>query len=102
MIKRNFTVSPSGEIIDDRPEPGPSRSQKKRDAKGVFDLGVTLAELPPAQLKKLPLDEELVEALTLCASMKRTARARQLRRIAKMLRAIDRESLMEALGNRGG
>ncbi len=98
MIKRNFTVSPEGDIIDDRPEfSGPSRSQKKRDAKSIFELGASLVTLKPAELKRLALDEELLEAVLLCAEMKRTARARQLRRIAKLLRAPEREHLLQAL-----
>lgn len=101
MIKRNFTVSEDGQIVDDRPDPGPTRGQKKRNARVISDLGQILTELAKPELQNLPLEEELVEAVLLCTTMKRTARARQLRRIAKLLRDADREPLIRALQGAG-
>jgi ribosome-associated protein len=76
---------------------GPSRSQQKRDARAIFDVGVLLTKLAPSELKRLPLDEAQLEAVLLARSMKRTALARQWRRIAKLLRDGDCDPLMAAL-----
>lgn len=98
MAKKSFTVSPDGQIVDDGPVfSGPSRSQKKREARALFELGQKLSGFGKAELARLPLEEELLEALLLTASMQRTARARQLRRINKLLRSADRTSLIQAL-----
>lgn len=68
---------------------GPSRSQKKRDARAVADLGAVLVGLKRAQLDKVPLEEDLRDAVLACQTMKRGAYARQLRFIAQQLNGSD-------------
>jgi len=99
---RELEPRPSdAESDEDQPQwRGPSRSQKKRDARAVHDLGVLMSKLPPAALRALPLDEEILEALLLSKSLKRTALARQMRRIAKLLRGLDLEPLYKVLRER--
>lgn len=80
---------------------GPSRSQKKRDAARIYELGVLLSKLRLPQLKRLPLGEDLLEAIVLVGQMKRTAQARQLRRVAKLLRDSELEPLVTALRDAG-
>lgn len=76
---------------------GPSRSQKKRDARAVSDIGEALARLSAASLKRLPLDEELRAAVLACRAMQRGARARQLRLLGKLLRARDHAAIAREL-----
>lgn len=79
----------------------PSRSQKKREARAVFDLGEVLVKLRPALIRRMPLEDEVREAVLIGQSLTKNARARQLRRIAKLLRAVDTQPLVDALRDGG-
>jgi ribosome-associated protein len=80
---------------------GPSRSQKKRDARAVTELGERLVNLSPAALDRLPIDDELRAALDVGQRVQRAARARQLRRIGKLLRDRDHHAISVALNEVG-
>lgn len=72
----------------------PSRSQKRRDALAVFDLGEKLVALTDSQLAKVPMSDELREMV--CESRRITApvaRKRQLQFLAKHMRREDDEAL---------
>ncbi|WP_240096987.1 ribosome biogenesis factor YjgA [Thermomonas flagellata] len=73
---------------------GPSRSQQRRAALDVLELGQQLAALSAAQLARLPLPEELLphirEAQRITAHI---ARKRQLAFLAKQMRALEAETL---------
>lgn len=76
----------------------PSRSQRKREVLALQDLGEILVDLPPAQLKKLPLDPKLAEAITTAQNLKsREAIRRQLQYIGKLMRNIDPQPIEEAI-----
>ncbi len=76
----------------------PSKSQLKRDSHALQDLGEALVELPAAQLAKMPLWEELREAVNLARRIsQRGGRKRQLKYIGKLLRSGDPEPIREAL-----
>jgi len=84
---------------------GPSRSQKKRDARAAGDIGAELVRLSAATLARLPLDEELREAVAACQGMRKNALARQLRFLGKLLRSRDHAAIARAvaeLGQRSG
>ncbi|WP_127477925.1 ribosome biogenesis factor YjgA [Sulfurivermis fontis] len=77
---------------------GPSKSQLKRDAHELLDLGAALVELAPQQLAQIPLSE------TVLAAVKETrgitahgARKRQLKYLGKLLRLEDDAPIREAL-----
>lgn len=74
---------------------GPSRSQVRREASAVSDLALHLVKLPKPRLAALGLDEELESAVELCARLSKGARARQLRLVAKLLRALPPEELSQ-------
>jgi ribosome-associated protein len=77
---------------------GPSRSQLKREAEAVTDLGRELVELSAERLKQVPLSEELLEAVQLARRIdSHGARKRQIQRIGKLLRQADLEPVREAL-----
>ena len=75
-----------------------SKSQRKREAQELLVLAKKLLALPLAQLGKVPLDEQLREALDFGRSIRaHGARKRQLQTIAKMLRNRDAEPIADAV-----
>ncbi len=68
----------------------PSKSQRKREATALQDLGEHLVKLTPAQLRRVPLPEELLAAVQAAQAIpQRGARKRQLQLIGKLMRRID-------------
>lgn len=84
--------------IDDNDE-RPSKSQRKRDMHDLQTLGQTLTSLPAANLRKLPLDEHILEAILDAQSFKNEALRRQLQYIGKLMRNVDPEPLRAAIEN---
>ncbi len=83
--------------VDNRVE-RPSRGEKKRQAERLTELGARLPELGPSALGALGLDPAVLAAVETCRGLKRgSARARQLRRIGKLLRQHQTEELLAAL-----
>lgn len=75
-----------------------SKSQLKRESHALQELGEELVELPAAKLAKIPLPEELAEAVALARRIKaRGGRKRQLQYIGKVMRKIDAEPIQQAL-----
>jgi ribosome-associated protein len=98
-------VYPSGRIQGEAramrgkdPESGeflaPSRSQQRRDALDVFDLGEKLSALSDAQLARLPIPESLMpHILETRRITSHVAHKRQLQFLAKQMRREDDEAL---------
>lgn len=93
---------------DQQPEPQPdeedddeiiwvSKSEIKRDAEALKKLGVELVELGKNGLEKIPLDDDLRDAVELAQRIKKEGRRRQIQLIGKMLRARDVEPIHQAL-----
>ncbi len=74
-----------------------SRTQAKRDAKAVDPIAIQLVALKPYQLQKLELDDDLRQEIEQCRAMERTARRRQLRRIAGFLRQENWRAIVAAM-----
>ena len=74
-----------------------SKSEIKRDAEDLKQLGEKLVNLTKANLTKVPLDDSLKDALELAQRLQKEARRRQLQYIGKLLRSIDAEPIREAL-----
>jgi ribosome-associated protein len=71
-----------------------SKSQKKREAKSLKELGVSLQKLPAATLASLPLPQDLLDALAQIKSLRsHGAVRRQEQLIGKLMRKIDEETL---------
>ncbi len=67
-----------------------SRSQQKRDAEYVEQVAHSAVSLPPTQLKGLPVDDEIRwEIEEAQRTSQHGARKRQIKRVAKLLRATD-------------
>ena len=74
-----------------------SKSEIKRDAEDLKQLGEKLVNLTKANLTKVPLDDSLKDAIELAQRLQKEARRRQLQYIGKLLRSIDAEHIREAL-----
>ncbi|MFP4030363.1 MAG: ribosome biogenesis factor YjgA [Desulfococcaceae bacterium] len=80
----------------------PSRSQKKRDAAALTALGERLTELSEDALGRIPMPEEVREAVRFARTLKiGGARKRQIQRVGKLLREIDAAPVAEALAAGG-
>ena len=78
---------------------GPSKSQLKRDASALQDLGVRMSLLKPKQLMSLDLDEVLVKAIEdyIVLPNSYAARKRHAQYIGKLMRGRDYEALLRAV-----
>lgn len=74
-----------------------SKSEIKRDAEDLKQLGEKLVNLTKANLTKVPLDDSLKDAIELAQRLQKEACRRQLQYIGKLLRSIDAEPIREAL-----
>lgn len=75
-----------------------SKSQRKRDADAVRDLGAHLAELGASELATIPVPEDVLSAIKELNRLKaHGARKRQLGFLAKRLRQVDTDPIEEAL-----
>ncbi len=75
-----------------------SRSQKKRDSHALKDIGGELIQLSAGQLKRIPLNEDLQEALKIMAKITdNEGRRRQKQYIGKLMRECDPRPIQEAL-----
>jgi ribosome-associated protein len=84
-------------IVPDNMELPPSKSQRKREAKLVFELARDLAAMSNRQLSALPIEDELRSAIDFAGSIKsHVARKRQVQFVAKMMRASDVQAIQEA------
>jgi ribosome-associated protein len=83
----------------------PSRSEQRRAALDVLELGGKLAELSDAQLSKLPIPETLLPHILECRRItSHGAHKRQLQFLAKQMRREDDETLdaiRDALDEKG-
>ncbi len=86
---------------DDQLERAPSKSQRKREAQALTDLGARLVALPPAELARLPLSDALRQAVEETRALGRGgARKRQLKYLGKLLRHSDAAPLEQAITGR--
>ncbi len=75
-----------------------SRSQRKREAQALQDLGARLTELPPEQLRHIDLSPELRAAIEEYRAMSsHGARRRQLLFIGGLMRRVDPANIQAAL-----
>lgn len=95
MIDLSTSEEESGE------EPGfepISRSQRKREAEEITQLGQHISELPASDLEKIPLDERVAHAVHELRKMRSFgARKRQLHYLGKVLRKAELEPIRAAL-----
>lgn len=84
-------------MYDDNDEEWISKSQRKRECHQLQDLGSKLVNLPQADLDKIPLDDDLRQAIYEAKRIKqRGALKRQLQFIGKLMRNSDAEAIRAA------
>ncbi|HHF6562100.1 TPA: ribosome biogenesis factor YjgA [Haemophilus influenzae] len=74
-----------------------SKSEIKRDAEDLKQLGEKIVNLTKNNLARIPLNESLLDAIELAQRLQKEARRRQLQYIGKLLRGIDVEPIREVL-----
>ena len=74
-----------------------SKSQHKRESLALQALGESLAALPPSDLARIPMWPELEAAVADARGLERSARRRQIRYIARLLREGDSDPIARAL-----
>ncbi|OCG62263.1 ribosome biogenesis factor YjgA [Gilliamella sp. Fer4-1] len=74
-----------------------SKSEIKRDAEALKELGVELVNLSKNELEKIPLDEDLIYAIELAQKIKKEGYRRQIQYIGKLLRSRDIDPISQAL-----
>jgi len=75
-----------------------SKSQRRRDALELKSLAMELIRLSPARLGRVPLDEDLRSAIKDARQIRsHVAGKRQLQYVAKLLRRIDPEPMIQAM-----
>jgi len=81
------------------PEEVVSKSQLKRESHALKDLGKRLVALSRDHLARIPLDDQLLEAIDLAHRIqnKRSALKRHYQFLGKLLRARDPDPIIEAL-----
>lgn len=88
---------PENENEDDDEIIWVSKSEIKRDAEELKQLGAEMVELGKNALDKIPLDQDLRDAIELAQKIKKEGRRRQLQLIGKLLRQRDVEPIRQAL-----
>ncbi|WP_119328129.1 ribosome biogenesis factor YjgA [Cysteiniphilum halobium] len=66
-----------------------SRTKIKKEAHDITDFGKKLTELSEERIKKMPLDEKIIDEIIKAKSMQRIALKRQLQYIGKLMRNAD-------------
>lgn len=74
-----------------------SKSELKRDMEALQKLGEELAQLKPSVLEKMPISEDLFDAIKDAQRFKNEARRRQLQLIGKLMRHEEEEPIQAAL-----
>jgi ribosome-associated protein len=90
-----MSVPPEYEFDDDF---GPSKSDQKRSVERLQDLGERLAQLREEKLRKLPIDDALLQALLTLRQLKSHEAIRRHRQyIGKLMRHANESALLAAL-----
>lgn len=80
-----------------------SRTQRKREALDLQSIGARLVALEAGELAKIPLPEELADAIHACRRIRaHEGRRRQLQFVGKLMRRIDTEPIRAALARLEG
>jgi len=74
-----------------------SKTEMKNDMNDLQKLGEELVELKPSQLEKIPMPEDLMDAIKDAQRFNKEAKRRQLQFIGKLMRNIDPEPIQAAL-----
>lgn len=91
------TPAPDSEYENPEQDEWISKSQLKRDAHSLTELGKKLVQLDKGSLAKIPLPENLLDAINSARNIRQHgALKRQLQYIGKLMRKIDPEPIQAA------
>lgn len=98
-MDEDLFTDPDGELEEYK-----SKTDIKKEMLALVKLGEQVVELGASALKKIPLDEEVAEAIAIARAMnrKKPSYKRQLQYIGKMLRTRETAPISEALENLQG
>jgi ribosome-associated protein len=86
------------DLEKDTPEERQTKSERKRQMLALQELGEILVSLPEVQLKKIPMDSRLLDAVNAARALtSHEAIRRQLQYIGKLMRNIDPAPIQVAL-----
>jgi ribosome-associated protein len=72
----------------------PSKSEAKRLSNALQKLGETLVEAPRDRVKRVPMPEDVLEAILMCQTItNHEGRRRQMQFVGKKMRTLDEEEL---------
>ena len=99
-MKRKTRIQPVNDAVADQDGNGydrPSKSQLKREMEALQELGQALVELPKDALKRMPMTEDLADAVHECRRITdHEGKRRQLQYVGRMMRGL-REDEVAAL-----
>ncbi|WP_116611150.1 ribosome biogenesis factor YjgA [Paraburkholderia unamae] len=91
-MKRKTRIQPMNDAVaepDDNGYDRPSKSQLKREMEALQELGQALVELPKDALKRMPMTEDLADAVHECRRISdHEGRRRQLQYVGRMMRGL--------------
>jgi ribosome-associated protein len=72
----------------------PSKSEAKRQSNALQKLGETLVEAPRDRVKRVPMPEDVLEAILTCQTItNHEGRRRQMQFVGKKMRTLDEEEI---------
>ncbi|MRW87309.1 DUF615 domain-containing protein [Pseudoduganella sp. FT26W] len=72
----------------------PSKSEAKRQSNALQKLGETLVEAPRDRVKRVPMPEDVLEAILMCQTItNHEGRRRQMQFVGKKMRTLDEEEV---------
>ncbi|QGZ61965.1 ribosome biogenesis factor YjgA [Paraburkholderia acidisoli] len=91
-MKRKTRIQPMNDAVaepDDNGYDRPSKSQLKREMEALQELGQALVELPKDALKRMPMTEDLADAVHECRRITdHEGKRRQLQYVGRMMRGL--------------
>jgi ribosome-associated protein len=72
----------------------PSKSEAKRESDALQKLGALLVEAPRDRVKRVPMPEDVLEAILMCQTItNHEGRRRQMQFVGKKMRTLDEEEI---------
>ncbi|WP_281278255.1 ribosome biogenesis factor YjgA [Paraburkholderia dinghuensis] len=91
-MKRKTRIQPMNEVVDQEDDNGydrPSKSQLKREMVALQELGEALVDLPKDALKRMPMTEDLSDAVHEARRITdHEGKRRQLQYVGRMMRGL--------------
>ena len=98
MVNDRDNIDITNDEPEEQEEQEKSRSQLKREAQALYDLGVELTKLPQSTLIRIPMEETLRQAVNATSNIRsNSAKKRHLLFIGKLMRQGGAEEIQAEL-----